>query len=556
MTSLRNRAARTDTETRPPSGGSLIARPPTLNAVPRIPGYEIRDSLGQGGMGIVYLAREEALDRLVALKVLPQRLLNDPQALERFRREAKALARIEHPNIVPIYSTGEQDDLPYFTMAYIEGESLADVLSAASGAGDSRFSAFFLRRGSNDHRPDLASGLVAQAVTAALSEMHSQGIVHRDIKPGNILIDAKGRPVVVDFGVACDPRAHRLTAEATSPGTLRFMPPEQLNAGGAADIDVRSDLYSLGVTLFEMLTLLPAFPQEEMGSLIDAIRLGDRPRPRDVDRSIPKALDQIVQRATALRPDDRYQSAEEMEEALKRAVNSLADTSQLSGALHASNIDSALKDGSFGVSRPFSGRVGFHSRPRFWTRSAVVAGTCLLAGAAWLVLSENPGILPAGADGPTEVIRAVDVAETADPDPGSGEVRAGLSDDSLIPQLGSLLDRNGARKKIALEALRRLQKFATEGAPSPLLSATTAFLEGRNGDARSLLIAIEEPAEPVARMVYWQLLMELGSPEERRLAKEILTASERGNQPGPSRLPSPRRRRGLPAKQGGRQLPD
>ena len=497
-------------------------------------------------MGIVYLAREEALDRLVALKVLPHRLLSDPQALKRFRREAKALARIEHPNIVPIYSTGEQDEVPYFTMAYIEGEPLCDVIAAAAGAGDSRFSAFFLRRGRNDHRPDLAAGLVAQAVTAALSEMHAEGIVHRDIKPGNILIDSKGRPIVVDFGVACDPSADRLTSEATSPGTLRFMPPEQLNAGGAADIDVRSDLYSLGVTLFEMLTLMPAFPQEEMGSLIDAIRLGDRPRPREVDRSIPKSLDQVVQRATALRPDDRYQSAEEMEEALKSAVNSLADTSQLSGALRAENIDDALKDGSFGASRARSGRVGFHRKPGFRMRSGFVASSCVLAGAAWLVLSANPGILPFEPDAPADSVTVGDLEGPAGTEPASGETRAAPLHEQLLPQLGP--GRSEARKAIALEALRRLQKFATEGEPSPLLSATTAFLEGRKGDARLLLIPLEEPTEPVARMVYWQLLMELGSPQERVLAKEILTSSKRGNQPGPPKLPNPRRRRGFPAK--------
>ena len=525
MSLTRNRARRTDTETRPYSGtGSILDDLPS-NVVPRIEGYEILQSLGQGGMGIVYLARERALDRLVALKVLPHRLLADEQALERFRREARALARIEHPNIVPIYATGEQDGLPFFTMAYVEGEPLNDVVAAASGAGDSRFATLFLRRGAGDHRPDLACAMVAEAVAAALGDMHAEGIVHRDIKPGNILIDCKGRPVVVDFGVACDPRSTRLTSEATSPGTLRFMPPEQLSAGGAAAIDVRSDIYSLGVTLFELLTLMPAFPQEQMGSLIDAIRLGDRPRPRDVDRAIPKSLDLIVQKATALRPDDRYQSAAEMETALRESINCLADSSELKGALGTADLDQALREGTWRGVRPPSSRLRAQHGRQVWLRTPVIvagASAGVLLAALWLLLDGDPGPVPDGPHpapeqtGPTQ---QPPVSHQAEFTGTTARQRPKFS-------FGSGHRPGKLRKAIALEALQRMRKFASIGAPSPLLSATTAFLEDRPEEARSLLTEIEEPEDPVARLIYWQLLLELGDPTQRTQALKALSTSK------------------------------
>jgi serine/threonine protein kinase len=355
--------------------------------------------------------------------------------------------------------------------------------------------------------------------------MHAEGIVHRDIKPGNILIDCKGRPVVVDFGVACDPRSTRLTSEATSPGTLRFMPPEQLSAGGAAAIDVRSDIYSLGVTLFELLTLMPAFPQEQMGSLIDAIRLGDRPRPRDVDRAIPKSLDLIVQKATALRPDDRYQSAAEMEAALRESINCLADSSELKGALGTADLDQALREGTWRGVRPPSSRLrAQHGRPVWLRTPVIVAGASagVLLAALWLLLDGDPGPVPDGPHpapeqtGPTQ---QPPVSHQADFTGTPARQRPKFS-------FGSGHRPGKLRKAIALEALQRMREFASIGAPSPLLSATTAFLEDRPDEARSLLTEIEEPEDPVARLIYWQLLLELGDPMQRTQALKALSTSK------------------------------
>ena len=532
-----NRARRADKETRQQTGTSTTIKGLPPSAGPEIAGYEILQALGQGGMGIVYLAREQALDRLVALKVLPHRLLSDGQALERFLREARALARIEHPNIVPIYATGEQDGLPFFTMAYVEGEPLNDVVAAASGSGDSRFATLFLRRGSGDRRPDLACGMVAQAVAAALGDMHAEGIVHRDIKPGNILIDSKGRPVVVDFGVACDPRSTRLTSDATSPGTLRFMPPEQLAAGGAAAIDVRSDIYSLGVTLFELLTLMPAFPQEQMGSLIDAIRLGDRPRPRDIDRAIPRSLDRIVQKSTALKPDDRYQSAAEMEAALRESINCLADTSGLSGALVTEDLDQALREGTWQGLRPPSGRLALRSTRPVRLQAPVMVGIAcagILFAALWMLLGSEsaPGLSTGDAESGTETAPGMafggQVATHSPAAAAATPIQPTLQGRRASGFGPGGVDRPGnLRKAIALEVLTRMREFVSTGEPSPLMNATTAFLEDRHEDALGWLSEIAEPTDPVARVVYWQLLVELGDPEQRRLAMRVLSSPHR-----------------------------
>ncbi|MGH7631865.1 MAG: serine/threonine-protein kinase, partial [Gemmatimonadales bacterium] len=195
--------------------------------------YEILEELGRGAMAIVYRARDLQLAREVALKVLPRTLLHDAQLVERFQREARTAARLEHPHIVPIYRVGRQGDVIYFAMQYLRGESLAAVLD---------------RRGRLP--PDEIRRLLVE-VGEAIDCAASHGVVHRDIKPDNIVFDERGRSVVTDFGIARSVAEGQLTRVGVSVGTPHYMSPEQARGQPA---DARSDLYSLGVVAYRCLS--------------------------------------------------------------------------------------------------------------------------------------------------------------------------------------------------------------------------------------------------------------------------------------------------------------
>ncbi len=352
---------------RPPPG----RRSPSAPTLPRVEGYDVIDVLGSGGMGIVFLARERDLDRRVALKMLAAHRTDDASSIEGFRREARALAQLEHPNIVPIHSFGTCDGRPYFTMAFVEGEPLSRSICGALAVDESRFGHYFGRFGGDPDRANLACTVVAEAIASALADVHQAGLVHRDVKPSNVIIDTRGRPVLVDFGIAGDSNAARRTPDILSPGTLRFMPPESLGSAGPGSLDPRVDLYAAGLTLFEMLTLRPAFPHEDIGELIDAIRVGERPRARAVEPSVPSALDRVVERAAHPDPDKRYARAGEMVRDLRAAARTLNTNESTSLALTPELIQSVRTAASW----PFRTR----SRSGMKTIAAAGAAGFLLA---------------------------------------------------------------------------------------------------------------------------------------------------------------------------------
>jgi eukaryotic-like serine/threonine-protein kinase len=258
--------------------------------------YRIVRKLGSGGMADVYLAEDEELGRRIAIKILNDRHANDESFVERFRREAKNAAGLSHPNIVSIYDRGEAEGTYYIAMEYLDGRSLKELVVARGPLPI----------------PDAIDA--TRQVLAALRFAHRKGVVHRDIKPHNVMADADGRLKVTDFGIA---RAgvSQMTEAGSIIGTAQYLSPEQ--ARGTA-VDQRSDLYSVGVVLYEMLTGTTPFSGDSPVE-IAMKHLSDPPRPPSVERpDIPPDLDMIVLRALAKNPDDRFQTAEEMDAELER----------------------------------------------------------------------------------------------------------------------------------------------------------------------------------------------------------------------------------------------
>jgi TolB-like protein/tRNA A-37 threonylcarbamoyl transferase component Bud32/Tfp pilus assembly protein PilF len=257
--------------------------------------YKIVEELGRGGMGVVYKAEDITLKRTVALKFLAPHLLADEQQKKRFLHEAQAAAALEHPNISTVHEIHETDGQTFMVMAYIKGESLTDRIE----------------KGPLEVNEALD---VAVQVARGLSKAHSEGVVHRDIKPGNVLITPEGQAKVVDFGLAKLATQTALTKTGTSVGTVRYMSPEQARGDNT---DHRTDIWSLGVVLYEMLTGQLPFRGDVEPAVVYSI-LNDAPRPvTSVRRDVPIALEDIIDRALEKDPAKRYQTTDEFLRALE-----------------------------------------------------------------------------------------------------------------------------------------------------------------------------------------------------------------------------------------------
>ncbi|HJN10973.1 MAG TPA: serine/threonine-protein kinase [Pirellulaceae bacterium] len=294
----------------------------------RIGDFRIVEEVGRGGMGIVYEAWQLSLDRRVALKVLPFASLLDGKQIARFRNEAQAAARLHHPNIVPVFAVGTERGVHYYAMQFIDGQPLDRVISALCRTARSRENQSRCTTGSDSSTLTTAyaddpssyfqnvARLGVQAATA-LHAAHEEGIVHRDIKPSNLLLDESGKLWVADFGLARCRADSDLTGSGDLVGTLRYMSPEQAG-GSAAIVDHRSDVYSLGATLYELLTLRQAV---RGGDAVEIVRRIDRAEPylpRQWDANIPLDLETIVLKTMAKSPDGRYATAQEMADDLQR----------------------------------------------------------------------------------------------------------------------------------------------------------------------------------------------------------------------------------------------
>ncbi len=268
----------------------------------RIGPYLVTRELGRGGQGAVFLATDERIPRSVALKLLLGRgngLLFAPGARERFRREAAVVARLDHPGIAVVYETGESDGIPYVAMRYVEGDTLAHRIAANRAAPPP------------DRREVLARLALVEDVARALHAAHEAGVIHRDVKPGNIMVTADGRAVVLDFGIARDleDTAPTLTASGEIHGTPAYLSPEQLRSDRVR-IDRRTDVFSLGVTLYEWIASRRPFEAATREGLYRAILESEPPRLRSLAPAAPKDLEIVVATALEKYRDRRYSTAE------------------------------------------------------------------------------------------------------------------------------------------------------------------------------------------------------------------------------------------------------
>ena len=255
--------------------------------------YLLEERLGGGGMGEVWRALDQRLQRTVAIKLLAPQFVESPEFLVRFLREAQSIARISHPNVVSILDFGESDETPFLVMEHVPGEPLTETTGTPMA-------------------PDKASAIIAQAAEAA-GAAHAEGIVHRDIKPANIVITDEGRAKLVDFGIASVENVDRITATGTAIGSPHYISPEQASGATATP---RSDVYSLGIVLFELLTGSRPFEGDSVAGVAAAHVEQEPPRPSTLVEGLDSHVEKVVLKCLAKDPEDRFADGRELARAL------------------------------------------------------------------------------------------------------------------------------------------------------------------------------------------------------------------------------------------------
>ena len=270
--------------------------------------YQIVAPLGEGGMAAVYKAFQPNMERYVAVKVLPRHMSTSEEFVIRFRREAKLLAQLQHPHILPVFDYGEADGYPYIVMPFVQSGTLAGIIQTRS------LSLSEIRR------------IIVQ-IGEALSYAHMRGMIHRDIKPSNVLIDERGNCLLTDFGLARMAEAStKITSSGTVMGTPAYMSPEQ---GTGSNLDQRSDIYSLGIILYEMVTGRVPYTAETPVAVVFKHIQDPLPSARKLNPDLPESVELVLLKALAKSPDDRYQTADDFVRAIQRAIpeNDAADKS-------------------------------------------------------------------------------------------------------------------------------------------------------------------------------------------------------------------------------------
>jgi tRNA A-37 threonylcarbamoyl transferase component Bud32 len=350
-----------------PADGGAPATAPTVVVAAPLPGmtlgkFRIESRLGEGGMGVVYRALDERLKRTVALKVLKQGLVNDPQFAERFLREAQAAARVNHPHVVSILEADHLGDTLYLAFEFVPGGDLAQRIKAAGPL------------------PAAEALRILGECAEGLRALHKAGLIHRDIKPGNIFLDGEGHAKLGDLGLARAATGDdRMTMTGVGIGTPSYMSPEQVD--GLADIDIRSDIHALGGTLFTMLTGKAPFEGATPFAVTAKVVTAERPRLAQVRPELPPGFDALIQRAMALRREQRFADPD----ALLAAIRSL-ESAPAPAAIDGMTIHPPH--------RPAPAAAGAPPRPRWPLAAGMVALLALAGAAAWVLRPQPPAPAP------------------------------------------------------------------------------------------------------------------------------------------------------------------
>ncbi len=371
--------------------------------------YEILELLGQGGMGAVFKAKDRELDRLVALKVIRPELANRPEILRRFKQELILARKVSHKNVVRIFDLGDTEGIKFISMDYVDGRGLKTLLK-------------YRRK----FPPNEAASIISQ-ICLALDAAHTEGVIHRDLKPQNVLMDGHGRVTVMDFGIARSTETPGLTQTGLLLGTPEYMSPEQAKG---EEVDARSDLFALGIVFYELLTgKVPFRADTALGTLLKRTQERARP-PIESDPSIPRAISDVVVRCLEIDPRNRYQSAMEVFQDLQgeQAARGVRPRSRV-------------------LVRPFRARA-------FWKwLAAVLAGLAVIA--ILVLLREKVLVKPSVAQKTVTLLVADFANETADP----------VFDGTLEPMLGIALEGasfiTSFNRGTAMKVASRLQGGAT-----------------------------------------------------------------------------------------------
>ncbi len=388
--------------------------------------YNIEGVLGRGGMAVVYHALEISLDSEVALKVLPFSLSHDSEFVERFQREARTAAKLEHPNIIPIYRVGKKGNIIYFAMKFLRGKSLADVIS---------------ERGKLP--PNEIRVLLGQCASA-LGYANHHGIVHRDIKPDNIMYSDRGVAVVTDFGIAKAATGTKLTGTGMAIGTPYYMSPEQARA---QKVDGRSDLYSLGVVAFQCLTGSVPFDGEDSFSIGYKHIMEEVPQP-ELESPDERAMFEIIQRMMSKDPADRYQSADELVAVLEgrevaatapAPAPSIAEAATVVAAATPSPVVPTHGPAAPGTPTTPMPQSSVPDAPEKKKRSGVLVGAMALLVVGGL---GGGGYLYTAVLGNPLPLIGNPFADPSSVDPGSPD--AGVGDEPLATAVGDSLDQTAS----------------------------------------------------------------------------------------------------------------
>jgi serine/threonine protein kinase len=371
--------------------------------------YKITNPIGEGGMSSLYKAYQAGMDRYVAIKVLPRHIASDPEFVQRFEQEARIIAKLQHPHILPVFDYGEQDGYTYIVMPFVETGTLANYLKG-------------------DPLPMKQICQVMSQVGDALDYAHSQNIVHRDVKPSNILVDERGNCMLTDFGIGkILTESSQITITGVAIGTPSYMSPEQ---GLGGKLDSRSDIYSLGVMLYEMVTGRKPYDGETPMAVIIKQIYDPLPLPRSINPWIPESIERIILKAMAKDRDERFGTANEIVAALEcaaaeigsgrfgiptmnQASSGYEDQSEVpgTGQQHSSNI--AIHPPTPNAVTPSISKGGFSKRIN--NTLAVIGGLAILFGVVF-TLFRNDLNLPAYLGGNTSVVAPL---ETQTPTPPS-----------------------------------------------------------------------------------------------------------------------------------------